>query len=133
MRILLLALPLLLCGCVERALVIESEPPGAEVWMDGEKAGTTPIRIPFVHYGGREITLTKGGYALEKGVHPVKPPWYERFPIDFLTENLWPWTLVDERKFSFALKPEKVGSDEVYARAKAMREETAKPPEKKGP
>ena len=133
MRRLLLALPVLLSGCVERALVIESEPPGAEIWVDGERSGTTPARLPFSHYGAREITLTKGGYALEKGVHPVKAPWYEHFPIDFLSENLWPWTVVDERKFSFALKPEKAGADEVYARAKAMREEAKKPPEKHAP
>ena len=126
MRRLLLAVPLLLCGCVQRTLVIESEPPGAEVWMDGEKSGVTPLRLPFSHYGGREITLTKGGYALEKGVHAVKAPWYEHFPIDFLAENAWPWTLVDERKFAFTLKPEKAGADEVYERAKAMREKASK-------
>ena len=117
-----LALLVLTAGCVRRAIVVESEPAEAEVWIDGERAGLTPVRVPYSHYGSRQVTLTLGGYALVQRICAVEPPWYERFPLDFFTENLWPWTLVDERYFFYTLQPEQVGSDEVYARAKAMRD-----------
>ena len=102
--------------------MVESAPPGAEVWIDGDPVGFTPVRIPFSHYGAREIVVTKGGYALVKRLQPVEAPWYERFPLDFVSENLWPWTMVDERYFIYTLQPEKTGADELYERAKAMRE-----------
>ncbi len=112
-------------GCVRRGLVVESEPPGAEVWIDGDPAGLTPVRLSFSHYGAREIVLSKGGYALVKRLQDIQAPWYERFPIDFLTENLWPGTLVDERYFVYTLQPlppEQADPDKVYERAKAMQE-----------
>ena len=48
----------LLCsGCVERALVIRSEPAGARVFIDGIDSGTTPIRVPFDFYGTRDVLV----------------------------------------------------------------------------
>ena len=62
-----LALPLLaaalLAGCsTKRTLTIDSTPPGAAVWVDGERKGTTPVQVPFVHYGTFEVRLEKNGY-----------------------------------------------------------------------
>lgn len=121
-----LILPVLLAalaasGCVHRALIVESEPPGAEVWIDGELAGLTPVRTPFSHYGAREIAVVKGGHALVRSRLEVEPPWYERFPLDFFAENLWPLTLTDERYFIFRLVPEQGDPDAVMSRAGAFR------------
>lgn len=116
---------LLAPGCVRRALVVESEPPGAEVWIDGENLGPSPVRVPFDHYGRREIVLSKGGYALIRGTREIAAPWYERFPLDFFAENLWPGTLVDERYFFYTLSPEESDPEGVYQRAKSFREAEA--------
>ena len=125
---LLLLLSLLAAGCVRRTLIVESTPPEAEVWIDGERVGLTPVREPFSHYGTREIVVVKGGYTLAREKRPVEAPWYERFPLDFFTENLWPGTLVDERRFAYVLQPSTPGGDDVYARGKALRDAVAAPP-----
>ena len=117
-----------LCGCVERALVVETDPPGAEVWMDGDLAGLSPVRIPFSHYGTREVVVVKGGYAITREIRSLETPWYERFPLDFFSENLWPWTLTAERYFVYILKPQTVDPEEVLKRAEEMREKSQAPP-----
>ena len=115
-----------LAGCVRRTLIVETDPPGAEVWIDGDPVGLTPVRIPFSHYGTREIVVAKGGFALIHERRPMKAPWYQRFPLDFFTENAWPGTFVDERYFVYALQPEQADPDGVLARAKVLREEALK-------
>ena len=122
MRLLAAVLALLLLpGCVERALVVETTPPGAEVWIDGELAGLSPVRVPFSHYGTREVVVVKGGFATMKEIRDVAAPWFERFPIDFASENLWPATFTDERYFVYTLKPETVDPEGVLKRAEEMR------------
>ena len=120
-----LLLPLLSSGCVERALVVETDPPDAEVWVDGDLEGLSPVRVPFSHYGTREIVVVKGGFATQRGTRPVEAPWYERFPLDFASENLWPGTLTDERYFVYTLTPETVDPEGVLKRAEEMRSKTA--------
>ena len=38
-------------GCVEREMLIETEPSDAMVYLDGEKMGPSPVSVNFVHYG----------------------------------------------------------------------------------
>lgn len=55
---------LLLGGCaMKRSLTIDSNPTGAQVWVNGEKqAGTTPVTVPFSQYGYWDVRLEKRGY-----------------------------------------------------------------------
>ena len=116
---------LLLCGCVERAVVVETDPPGAEVWIDGEMEGLSPVRVPFSHYGTREVVVVKGGFATVREKRELAEPWYERFPLDFASENLWPLTLTDDRYFVYRLTPETVDPEGVLKRAEEMRKRSA--------
>jgi len=99
------ALGLLLNGCVERKLTVKSEPSGAEVYLDGEKIGKTPVTVDFEQYGGREITLSKKNYLRQREIVRTETPVYEWFGIDFFFEMIWPLTIVDRHEFSFRLKP----------------------------
>lgn len=92
-------------ACVERKINILSDPPGANVWLDGEKIGQTPVSIPFSFYGTREITLSKEGYHLLSNMESIPIPLYQYFPLDFISEFLIPATLVNEHNFSYTLKP----------------------------
>ena len=63
-----LVLPLLALACLvacstQRTLTIDSRPSGAKVWVNGVERGTTPVRVPFVHYGYVSVRLEKPGYA----------------------------------------------------------------------
>jgi hypothetical protein len=73
-----------------RLLRITSTPMHAEVRLDGEKVGVTPIDVPFDYYGVRRVTLYLDGYRTWSQVVPIEPPWFATFPIDIVTEVLVP-------------------------------------------
>ncbi len=84
----ILALLTVMSGCVTRIIRIESDPKGADIWLDGKPAGKTPKDIPFVWYGDRELSLEKEGYHSVREIIKVRPPWWQVFPIDFFAEFL---------------------------------------------
>ena len=88
----------LLAGCVERRFVIESDPPGAMVLVNGKPIGATPVDGHFLYYGKYDFTLIKDGYETLQVEECFRPPWYEYFPLDFLSENLWPGNVEDVRR-----------------------------------
>lgn len=96
---LLLALALLAPACrAHRYLQITSTPPGAEVRLDDEAVGITPVRVPFEHYGTRRLTFHLEGYrTASRRVH-LRPKWYARFPLDIITEVILPMGLTVRRK-----------------------------------
>ena len=53
---------LLLGGCMDRALVVRTDPPGAHVWVNGVDRGTTPLRLPYVRDGRFRVRIEKPGY-----------------------------------------------------------------------
>ncbi|NOT29957.1 MAG: PEGA domain-containing protein [Planctomycetes bacterium] len=97
-KLLVLALLLGATGCrTRRYLEITSSPPGAEVRLDDEAVGRTPLKVPFEHYGTRRITYYLAGYRSYSRRVRLKPPWHARFPIDIVTEVLLPLGLTDRR------------------------------------
>lgn len=101
-----LACAVVLCaatGCIQRTLRIETDPPGASVWVNGDDAGTTPAEVAFVSYGAVEIFMQMDDHATRKEVVRLRPPWYAVFPIDFATDVLYPGTLHDRKTFGFKL------------------------------
>ena len=106
----LLAAPSL-AGCrAQRELVIESEPPGAEVRLEERVVGVTPLELPFVHYGARRLTLHHDGYLTWSSRIEVRAPWYGRFPWDLFSEVLFPIGWRDRQKFQVELEP---GAEQV--------------------
>jgi hypothetical protein len=91
-------------GCVERLLQIRSDPPGAEVTVNGEPAGVTPLDHPFTFYGTFEVTLRARGRRSVHTLEPIRPPWYEIFPLDFFAENLTPFRITDSHLLQYGLE-----------------------------
>ena len=125
-RGLCLALPLLLAcagGCVERAIVITSEPGGAVVYDERQiPLSGTPADKSFVYYGRYRFTLVKDGYETLVVEENIAPPWYEWTGLDFISENLIPWTLRDVHRFKYHLQPARiVTAGEVVPPAEALR------------
>ena len=92
-------------GCVQRRMTIRSNPPGALVYVDDYQLGTAPVSQDFVYYGTRKIRLVKDGYETLTVRQPFPLPWYQIFPLDFVSENLVPWGIRDERVVDLALVP----------------------------
>lgn len=136
-RIFLAAAPVfLLAGCVERKLYLESDPAGADVYLDGRAVGKTPAEVPFDHYGGREVSLELPGYRPHREVIDLKAPWYQYPGIDLVTDVLLPVRLHDDHRFRFTLVPaptsEEIPDSEVDAvrqRASDLRARATEPHE----
>ena len=84
-------------GCVERRLLVRSNPPGALLYVDDKEIGTTPIATDFLFYGTRKIRLVKDGFETLVVMQPIPAPWYEYTPADFVAENLVPGHIRDVR------------------------------------
>jgi len=109
-------------GCVQRRMTIRSNPPGALVYVDDYQIGTAPVSHDFVYYGTRKIRLVKDGYETLTVRQPFPLPWYEIFPLDFVTENLIPWEIRDERVVDLSMVPAaSLPPDLVVARAEQAR------------
>lgn len=99
-----LAMPLAANGCVRRRMTVRSNPPGAALWVDNQFIGTTPVSTSFVYYGTRKLMLQKDGYETMTVYRKLSPPWYQVPPLDFVSENMWPSELRDERLLNFELR-----------------------------
>ena len=125
-RIVLLAvfLPLILTGCVHRRLTINSNPSGALVRIDGKDVGYTPASVDYTWYGTREVQLLKDGYETQTQLIDVSAPWYQKFPFDFVSDNLLGTHVRDHRRFDLQLQPKRTQpSDNVIERGRSLRSE----------
>lgn len=103
-------------------MTIRSNPPGAMVYVDDYELGTTPVSTDFTYYGIRKIRLVKDGYETLTVMEPVRAPWYQIPPLDFVTENLLPGELRDQRDFYYQLQPQVVvPTDRLLSRAEQLR------------
>lgn len=133
LALLSLAAVTVLSGCVERALVITSEPTGADITVNQQWKGKTPYLLPFKHYGVYDIWIEHPGYE-ENGkmvkfypLHvgePVKAPGYQVAGVDFVTEVLLPTTLHDQHNLHYVLERVDEADDinDVLARAAQLRD-----------
>jgi hypothetical protein len=137
--LLLLATAALSTGCAaERTLRVTSEPLGAEVRVDGELRGATPVDVEFAHYGTRRVVLRRDGYGTATLRVALEPPWYARFPVDLVSEVLLPIGWKDQHAVHAVLLP---GEDKlalstlrsVLDRAEMLRRAGAKGPEELPP
>jgi PEGA domain-containing protein len=112
-------------GAVRRRLNVNSNPPGALVYVDNQQIGTTPCSVDFVYYGTREIRLIKPGYETLTINQPIPTPWYELPGIDFFSENLLFTKIRDNRTVTYNLSPQLVvPTQELIDRANQLRQDT---------
>jgi hypothetical protein len=110
------------CGCVRRRLTVRTNPPGALVYIDDQEIGTTPVSTPFTYYGTRKFRVVKDGYETVTAYQRFPAPWYQVPPLDFVSENLLPHPMRDERVVDFQLEPQRVvPMRELLTRADELR------------
>ncbi|MEX2316442.1 MAG: PEGA domain-containing protein [Pirellulales bacterium] len=93
-------------GCVRRRLNVRTNPPGALVYVDNQLIGTTPCGVDLTYYGTREIRLVKPGFEPMAINQPIPTPWFEFPPLDFVSENLVPSKIRDNRTVMYDLQPQ---------------------------
>ncbi len=118
---------LLLAGCVERRMVITTGPfpeaSGAIVYDERNvPLSASPADRPFTYYGKYRFKIVKDGYETLIVEQDVPPPWYELPGLDFISENLLPWTARDIRRFHYELtRIQVVPPEQVLEQAKPLR------------
>jgi PEGA domain len=111
-------------GCVRRRLNVRSNPAGALVYVDNQQIGTTPCSVDFTYYGTREIRLVMPGYETLTVNQPIPTPWYQIPPLDFVSENLVPTNIRDNRTVTYNLSPQLiVPTPQLLDRANQLRQE----------
>ena len=112
----------LACGCVERTYTVLTNPPGAMLLENGHEVGPTPAIQGFRYFGKYRFTVFAPGYQTKVVDQPIRAPWYEYFPIDFVVENLLPWTIRIHREFRIDLDPlEVVPPEAIFESANQLR------------
>ena len=121
-----LALGLSACS-TKRYLTIQTNPPGAAIWVNGEKlAGTTPVVVPFTHYGRFDVRVEKAGHqSVARELH-IKSG-LDGYPVIDLPLEL----MRRERRFTRLIEMPKLPTDrseayvqDVIRRAEVFRERT---------
>src|SRR5262249_26555919 len=103
--LLLAAFGLCSAGCVERRFVITTEPFGAVVYNEKDvPMGLAPADQQFTYYGTYRFKLVKDGCETKIVEEKVRAPWYEWPLLDFVSENIVPWTIRDVRRFHYQLE-----------------------------
>lgn len=111
-------------GCVSRRLMVQSNPPGAMVLLEGREIGYTPTGVDFTYYGTRELTLIKDGYETKTQLVPVRAPWYQWPVIEFFSDNFLFGQITDRRDVQFELEPKRmVPNQELLNRGQTLRNE----------
>lgn len=112
-------------GCVRRRLTIRSNPPGAMVYVDNQHVGFTPCSVDFTYYGTREIRLIKSGFETLTINQPIPTPWYQVPPLDFVSDNLVPTKIRDNRTVTYNLQPQlMMPVEEIIGRGNELRTRT---------
>ena len=106
------------------------------VYVDDYDIGITPVTTPVTYYGQRRVRLVKDGYETLTLLQPVPPPWYEFYGLDFISENIVPGKIRDQRVFEYRLQPQVLSPpDQLRTRAETLRrgvQATALPPSSPG-
>lgn len=75
-------------GCVERRLLITSEPTGALVYLNDQEVGRTPLEVPFTWYGTYDVRLEAKGYRTLETQQLAEQPWWELPGPDLIAEAI---------------------------------------------
>jgi hypothetical protein len=125
---------MLLVGCVERRFVIETNVPGAQVYVNNVPAGQSPADAHWDYAGRYEFRVVAQGYEPLRQVEHVRARWYDYPPLDFIFETLWPFHIEDVRRFHFDLVPAtQIRTDELLNDANNLRGQGQNLPPPKNP
>jgi hypothetical protein len=119
-----LLLLVVLSGCVERKLTINTKPQGALVNLNDEEIGESPVTVNFNWYGDYCVRISKEGYETLNTHRDLKGPWYDHFPFDFFAEIVNPNRIVDSYEWTFELSPrQQISRDELIQNANELKKQ----------
>lgn len=130
LRVLLVAMLLVMPGCLQRRIRVTSEPPGAIVWVNDTEIGRTPAETSFTFFGDYDVRLELDGYEPVHEMRRAKAPLHEypgpdliaaALPTTFKTLIEWHFDLSPSLEHTQA--PEELEAD-LVERARRLRRQT---------
>ncbi len=117
----LIAMVVVLSGCVRRTISITSEPPGALVWVNDREIGRTPVDVDFLYYGRYDVRLERAGYEPVMSYGEARAPLWDTIPFDFVSEIL-PADLRSRVHWHYELTPLEEDRAALVERARTLRQ-----------
>ncbi|MCZ2342952.1 MAG: PEGA domain-containing protein [Bacteroidales bacterium] len=109
-------------GCVDRRFVVESNVPGAQIYVDGKPIGPAPADAWYTYPGVYEFKAVAPNYQPLKQQVRLKAKWYDYPPLDFIADVLWPGRIEDVRRVQLTLEPTRpVRTDQLIQDADMLR------------
>jgi hypothetical protein len=116
---------ILLAGCVERRLTINTEPPGAVVTLNDQEIGVSPVTVPFNWYGDYWVRINKDGYETLNTHRKLKAPLHDYPPFDLFAQILYPGRILNAYEWTFDLAPKVYPTrEELVDEGQALRTQT---------
>jgi hypothetical protein len=115
---------IVLSGCVERRLTINTRPEGAIVVLNDEEIGQSPVTVSFEWYGDYCVRISKEGYETLDTHRELKGPWYDKFPFDFFAQLVSPKRIVDSYEWTFELEEkQEISREELIKNAQELKKQ----------
>jgi len=111
----------LLGGCVERRVWIETDPPGALVWLNDTQVGRSPVDVSITHHGIYDVRIEKEGFEPLVTSADTNGPIWDSVPLDFFVEIL-PIDAKCEARWKFLLSPRDDSEVALVGRATDLRD-----------
>ena len=116
-------------------MTVDSDPPGALVYLNDQELGRTPLRTDFKWYGDYDVQLRLDGYETLKTNKKVVAPVWNWVPLDLIA-GILPITFRDHQEMTFTLKPLDPAKDQpagLMSRAGEMRDQLESSPHTRKP
>ncbi|MFM7260882.1 MAG: PEGA domain-containing protein [bacterium] len=117
----MLATSIVLGGCVERRVWIETDPPGALVWLNDTQVGRSPVGVSITHHGIYDVRIEKEGFEPLLTSADSEGPLWDTVPLDFFAEIL-PIDAKCEKGWKFTLSPRDDSEVALVGRATDLRD-----------
>ncbi len=91
-------------GCVENTLTINTTEPGADVYLNDQYVGRTPLQRDVTWFGKYDVVVRKDGYQTLKTARWYSTPAYLIPPLD-LAAALLPFPVISSKEWTFDLAP----------------------------
>lgn len=110
-----------LTGCVERRVWVDTDPPGALVWINDAQIGRSPVDVGITHDGVYDLRIEREGYEPIVTGATVDGPLWDQPPLDFFAEIL-PVDSRNHTHWRFVLRARDESDADLAARAERFRE-----------
>lgn len=121
-RLSAVAMVILIIGCVDRRFVVDTNVPGAQIYVDGKPIGPSPADAWYTYPGCYEFKAVAPGHEPLIQTVKLKPKWYDYPGLDFVAEVLWPFRIEDVREIRLDLEPTRpIQTDQLLSSAEELR------------